>query len=48
MNEEYEGGFDIFDGASEVLIIDVWTLDRNNGCTLKIAFFRENKFSFAN
>ena len=31
VNEEYGGGLDLFDGASEVRIIAVWPLDRNNG-----------------
>ena len=30
VNEEYGGGLDLFDGASEVRIIAVWPLDRNN------------------
>ena len=34
VNEEYGGGLDLFDGASEVRIIAVWPLDRNNGYTL--------------
>ena len=33
VNEEYGGGLDLFDGASEVRIIAVWPLDRNNGIT---------------
>ena len=31
VNEEYGGGLDLFDGASEVRIIAVWPLGRNNG-----------------
>ena len=31
VNEEYGGGLDLFDGASEVRIIAVWPLDRNRG-----------------
>ena len=31
VNEEYGGGLDLFDGASEVRIIAVWPLDRSNG-----------------
>ena len=27
VNEEYGGGFELFDGASEVRIIAVWPLD---------------------
>ena len=33
VNEEYGGGLDLFDGASEVRIIAVWPLDQNNGIT---------------
>ena len=31
VNEEYGGGLDLFDGASEVRIIAVWPLDPNEG-----------------
>ena len=31
VNEEYGGGLDLFDGASEVRIIAVWPMDRNRG-----------------
>ena len=36
VNEEYGGGLDLFDGASEVRIIAVWPLDRNNGIIFTI------------
>ena len=31
VNEEYGGGLDLFDGASEMRVIAVWPLDRNKG-----------------
>ena len=34
VNEEYGGGLDLFDGASEVRIIAVWPHNRNNGLHL--------------
>ena len=34
VNEEYGGGLDLFDGASEVRIIAVWPLEQNIGITL--------------
>ena len=39
VNEEYSGGFDLFDGASEVRIIAVWPLDTRCGCIYKFTFF---------
>ena len=39
VNEEYGGGLDLFDGASEVRIIAVWPLDRNNGLFLLLIIY---------
>ena len=50
VNEEYGGGLELFDGASEVRIIAVWPLDPKKGINfnvnkLQLVFIFLPKFS---
>ena len=36
VNEEYGGGLELFDGASEVRIIAVWPLDPKKGINFNV------------